>query len=135
LEDLAADAVRGGRELYSPDQVVHEDEVAGLVAVAVDLQYLAVHRPLDEPRDHAVLVPRERPVDVAEAQHDGLDAEGLEVRRAVALAGKLARPVRGDRVGDHLLVYRRLRFAYDGPAAGGENETSDAVVSGSLKVV
>src|SRR5829696_1971357 len=135
LEDFAADAFRGGREADGTDQVVHEDEVAGLGAVAVDLQHLAVHRPFDEPRYHAVLVAGKGTVDVAEAQRDGTDAEGMEVRRAVALTRELARPVRGDRVGDHLLVYRGLRLPYNRPPARSEHEATHAIVAGRFQKV
>jgi hypothetical protein len=54
--DLAAHVFDGGREPHGPDQVVHEDEVAGLGAVAVYLQHFSLHSPLDKARDDAVLV-------------------------------------------------------------------------------
>ena len=119
----------------APIEVVHEDEVAGLGAVAVDLQHFSLHSPLDKARDDAVLVAREGPVDVPEAQRDGLYAEGLEVRRTVALACELARPVGRDGMRDHLLVYRRLDLPDNRPPAGGEDETPHIIVTGRLEVV
>src|SRR5215212_7765074 len=79
LEDLAPHALDGGREPHGSYEVANVDEVARLGAVAVDLEHLVARRPLYEPRDDAVLVPRERPVDVPEAQNHRVYAEGAVV--------------------------------------------------------
>jgi hypothetical protein len=135
LEDLAAHVLDGGREQHGSDEVVHEDEIAGLGAVAVYLQRFSLHGPLDEACDDAVLVAREGSVDVPKAQRDGLYAEGVEVCRAIALARQLARPVGCDGMRGHLFVDGRLGLANDGPAARGEDKASDAGVPGRLEVV
>src|SRR3712207_5907546 len=122
LERLAADAFGGDGELYRPYKVADVDVVAGLGAVAVDLEHLAVRGALDEPGDDAVLVAGEGPVDVAEAEGHRPYVEGLKVGRAVALAGQLARAVGGHGMRGHLLVDGGLYLPDHRPPARGEDE-------------
>ena len=106
-------------------QVVGVDEVAGLLAVAVDLDRLARQGRPEPRRDDAPLVERVRPVGVGEAQRAGGQPERRRVGLAVRLDRQLRRAVRRDRMGKVGLV-ARWRMVAGGGVRRGEDEAPDA---------
>src|SRR5207247_1561916 len=105
---------------------VDVEEIARLGPVAVDHERLAREDALEEHGDDAALQVRVRTVDVGEAQRDGGDAVRAVVGRAVALARELARPVRGQRMRRHALVYGRDGVPEDRAAGGCRDEPLEA---------
>ena len=96
LEDLSGDAfpgrVEGGTDRLR--QVVREDEIARLVAVAVDGDGPPRDRRPQPCRHDALLVGRVRTVGVREPQDAGRHPVGSGVRLAVRLGRQLGRAVR-----------------------------------------
>ena len=76
----------------------------------------------------------QRPVTIAEAQRDGIDAKTALIRRAIGLAGELARAVWRHRMRRQLLVNRRLALA-DRRAARCKDETVYAVVPTGFQII
>src|SRR5262245_21467186 len=68
LKNFAAHAFCGGAADDGIGNVVDENEVAGLAAVAIDLPWLAGKGLADEFRHHAALMGRQRAVAIAEAK-------------------------------------------------------------------
>ena len=124
MDDLVSErSVHGRADAFA--EVLDIEEVAGREAVAVDDERLAPQRQADEVRDHALLVGRDRTVDVREAERDDRKVEGAGERVAVRLAAELARPVRRDRPGKRAFVNGRLRVAHDRAARRCEDELPD----------
>ena len=113
-------------ELEGTGDVVHVHVVAGRRPVAVDDQRHAGVERLEEDIEHAALASAPGPVHIAEPDGDGTDPVGLGEGVRVPLAGQLARPVRGDRLGQRLLVDGRRGVSDQRPAGRGQHHPLDA---------
>ena len=132
LEDLPAGAVSLGGAHEPVGQVLAEDEVARLLAVAVDDELLPGPQAADEERDHVALVRRAGAVRVREPDGDGVHAVGAVERRAVRLADRLARAVRRERR-HRLVLAGRVGAVAERGVRRREDEPADVGPPGGLE--
>ena len=108
---------------YRGDDVADVDEVACLLAVAVDGDALAAAKPVDEDRDDAAFELRQlpRPVDVCEPEGDMPRPVEAIPGRQVLLGRQLGRAVRRDWPPRVVLPRRTFALPVDRAARGAED--------------
>src|SRR5918997_829419 len=119
---------------YGPAEILYEDKIPRLGAVAVDGNGATPQSPRQEACDYACLVGGMWSVDVGEPERDGIYPEASVVCGAVAFGCQLAGAIWGERTRRALFAYGRILLPHRS-AGGGEDHALDSGPAGRFQNV